>query len=173
MLFHHPPPPPTPGNPTMLQRRLSPGCLPVVFILLSVSLFLNLALLLPPVPSEVASPSPLPHHLGGDPRRGGNIRGHVAAPQLKPSRAFPPPPPPTGQPPQRKTRTREEAEQLYDLMLHKKGTWDGSPIVVPEHKLLLLTVPKNACEEFKRLARRMYGFEDWRQTWDTKGPGRK
>ena len=42
------------------------------------------------------------------------------------------------------------------------GSWDGSPIVLEQFKLLFFTIPKNSCEEFKRLFRRMKGLSDWR-----------
>jgi hypothetical protein len=46
------------------------------------------------------------------------------------------------------------------------GPWDGSPIVIRKLKLIFFTIPKNSCEEFKKLFRRMEGFEDWRTSWN-------
>lgn len=47
-----------------------------------------------------------------------------------------------------------------------KGSWDGSPIVLEQFKLLFFTIPKNSCEEFKRLFRRMRGLSDWRTRYN-------
>ncbi len=37
---------------------------------------------------------------------------------------------------------------------------DLTPIVVPEFKLIMITIPKNGCTEWNRLARVMMGYED-------------
>lgn len=47
-----------------------------------------------------------------------------------------------------------------------KGLWDGSPIVIEKFKLLFWTIPKNSCEEFKLLFRRMEGFTDWKTRYN-------
>jgi len=47
-----------------------------------------------------------------------------------------------------------------DDIFVRKG-WDNDPIVIESHKLLFFTVPKNACTTFKRLFRRMLGYENW------------
>ena len=55
-----------------------------------------------------------------------------------------------------------------------KPAWDGSPIVVEKFRLIFFTIPKNSCEEFKRLFRRMEGFKDWRMHYNSPPkPGRK
>ena len=45
--------------------------------------------------------------------------------------------------------------------LYQKGTWDKSPIVIEEYKLVFFTVPKVGCTAFKQLFRRMMGYENW------------
>lgn len=45
--------------------------------------------------------------------------------------------------------------------IFKRGGWDKDPIVIESHKLLFFTVPKNACTTFKKLFRRMMGYQDW------------
>lgn len=52
-----------------------------------------------------------------------------------------------------------------DRVLHA-DLWDGSPIVIRRFKLIFFTTPKNSCEEFKKLFRRMEGFEDWKTSWN-------
>lgn len=53
-----------------------------------------------------------------------------------------------------------EVNALSRIM--KKGQWEGSPIVLRKFKLIFWSIPKNSCEEFKRLFRRMEGFKDWK-----------
>jgi hypothetical protein len=53
-----------------------------------------------------------------------------------------------------------------DLVM-KAGAWGGSPIVIHKFKLLFFTVPMNSCQEFKRLFRRMEGYEDWAIEWNS------
>ena len=48
----------------------------------------------------------------------------------------------------------------------KKGQWEGSPIVIRKFRLLFWSIPKNSCEEFKRLFRRMEGFKDWKTRYN-------
>ncbi len=45
--------------------------------------------------------------------------------------------------------------------IFKRSGWDKDPIVIESHKLLFFTTPKNACTTFKKLFRRMMGYEDW------------
>eukprot|EP00533_Pseudo-nitzschia_delicatissima_P006933 CAMPEP_0116089328 /NCGR_PEP_ID=MMETSP0327-20121206/6368_1 /TAXON_ID=44447 /ORGANISM="Pseudo-nitzschia delicatissima, Strain B596" /LENGTH=380 /DNA_ID=CAMNT_0003580515 /DNA_START=131 /DNA_END=1273 /DNA_ORIENTATION=- len=45
--------------------------------------------------------------------------------------------------------------------IFQRGGWDKDPIVIESHKLLFFTVPKNACTTFKKLFRRMMGYQDW------------
>eukprot|EP00578_Thalassiosira_sp_NH16_P000720 CAMPEP_0181138202 /NCGR_PEP_ID=MMETSP1071-20121207/34119_1 /TAXON_ID=35127 /ORGANISM="Thalassiosira sp., Strain NH16" /LENGTH=282 /DNA_ID=CAMNT_0023225019 /DNA_START=355 /DNA_END=1203 /DNA_ORIENTATION=- len=40
--------------------------------------------------------------------------------------------------------------------------WDSAPIVIESHKLIFFTVPKVGCTVFKRLFRRMMGYENWK-----------
>jgi len=49
----------------------------------------------------------------------------------------------------------------------QKGEWEGSPIVLRKYKLVFWTIPKNSCEEFKRLFRRMEGYADWRTRYNS------
>jgi len=46
--------------------------------------------------------------------------------------------------------------------IFKRSGWDNDPVVLESHKLLFFTVPKNACTTFKKLFRRMMGYDDWR-----------
>ena len=50
-----------------------------------------------------------------------------------------------------------------DFLLSK---WNKSPIVVRKFRLIFFYVPKVACEEFKKLFRRMEGYEDWATSWN-------
>lgn len=45
--------------------------------------------------------------------------------------------------------------------IFKRNGWDNDPIVIESHKLLFFATPKNACTTFKKLFRRMMGYEDW------------
>jgi hypothetical protein len=42
------------------------------------------------------------------------------------------------------------------------GSWDSSPLVLEDYKLIFFIVPKNACSEVKRLALRMMDKSDWK-----------
>lgn len=53
-----------------------------------------------------------------------------------------------------------------DDKMMKSGTWDGSPIIIEKYKLIFWTIPKNACEEFKKLFRRMEGFDNWKTSYN-------
>lgn len=46
--------------------------------------------------------------------------------------------------------------------VYRKGSWDGSPVVLKDHKLLFFTTPKVGCSVWKQLFRRMQGLDDWR-----------
>jgi hypothetical protein len=48
----------------------------------------------------------------------------------------------------------------------RRGDWDTSPIVIRKLKLVFFAVPKNACEEFKKLFRRIEGYADWNTSWN-------
>ncbi len=48
----------------------------------------------------------------------------------------------------------------------RPGDWDASPIVVRRLKLIFFALPKNACEEFKKLIRRIKGYVDWQTSWN-------
>jgi len=42
-----------------------------------------------------------------------------------------------------------------------QGDWDGSPVVIEQHKLVFFTVAKVGCTSFKMLFRRIMGKSDW------------
>lgn len=42
--------------------------------------------------------------------------------------------------------------------------WDGSPIVVPELRLIYCSIPKNACTQMKRIVHRVRGSRHWNVT---------
>mmetsp|Transcript_28386 Transcript_28386/g.65893 ORF Transcript_28386/g.65893 Transcript_28386/m.65893 type:complete len:298 (+) Transcript_28386:139-1032(+) len=46
-------------------------------------------------------------------------------------------------------------------VVYRQGTWDGSPIVLEEYRLIFFTIPKVACTVFKQLFRRIMGFPNW------------
>lgn len=48
-----------------------------------------------------------------------------------------------------------------DYIYGKSRTWDRTPIVVEEYNLVFFTVPKVACTVWKKLFRRMMGYQDW------------
>lgn len=61
---------------------------------------------------------------------------------------------------------RESADRLQvqlketDFIMAHEG-WDSSPIVLESHKLIFFTTKKVGCTVWKRLFRRMMGYDDW------------
>ena len=71
------------------------------------------------------------------------------------------PPPPQKRPPGQHQLSNNIVLGRTDE-IYRKGTWDKSPIVLEQYKLLFFTVPKVGCTAFKQLFRRMMGHANWR-----------
>jgi hypothetical protein len=46
--------------------------------------------------------------------------------------------------------------------VYLRGSWDGSPVVLEEYKLIFFTTAKVGCTVWKQLFRRIMGEKDWR-----------
>lgn len=57
---------------------------------------------------------------------------------------------------------RPYSVKMYDShYVYKAGRWDGPPVILADYKIMFFTVPEIASTTFKKLFRRMAGFEDW------------
>lgn len=59
------------------------------------------------------------------------------------------------------TFTKHPSITKWDRIM--RNGYDYSPIVIEKYKLLIFTIPKNACTVIKQLARRIMGFKDWKK----------
>lgn len=50
----------------------------------------------------------------------------------------------------------------YGDYIYKKGSWDASPVVIEEFKLVFFTSAKVGCTVWKQLFRRMMGIAEWK-----------
>lgn len=58
----------------------------------------------------------------------------------------------------------DDAPLEPDFYVYKRGPWDGAPIVLEDAKLVFFAVPEIASSTFKKLFRRMMGFDDWQES---------
>ncbi|GAB5368177.1 hypothetical protein AAMO2058_001296400 [Amorphochlora amoebiformis] len=57
---------------------------------------------------------------------------------------------------------RSMKPQAFDNQTLLKDGFDLSPVVLEKFRLIFFTIPKVACTEFKRLFRRMEGYDNWK-----------